>query len=249
MNISVVQTDLQNILSLRNIFLSENNFQIRYNACHERGWTDSYLIMDNDQAIGYGSIKGKAQLTDRDSVFEFYLLPLYRNRSAAAFSAFLKATAAEYIECQTNETLLSSLLFQFAAEIHADTILFAENYASALRCDKGIFRKIRNAEQVFDHKVEPVGDYLLEINQQIIATGGFLLHYNFPFADLYMEVKQDHRRKGYGSFLIQELKKACYLAGRIPAARCDLHNTASKMTLLKAGLRITGYLLLGKIRH
>jgi GNAT superfamily N-acetyltransferase len=60
---------------------------------------------------------------------------------------------------------------------------------------------------LFDHKAEPVGDYVLELDNEIVATGGFLLHYNMPFADLYMEVREDHRKKGFGSFLIQEIKK------------------------------------------
>ena len=66
-----------------------------------------------------------------------------------------------------------------------------------------------------------------------------------PFADLYMEVQEAYRRKGLGSLLIQELKRECYLTGRVPAARCNIENTASKSTLLKAGLKIAGFMLLG----
>ncbi len=66
------KTNLQAILPLRNLFLHETNFQIRYNACHERGWTDSYLLTIDDVEIGYGSIKGQ-EIADRDTIFEFYL--------------------------------------------------------------------------------------------------------------------------------------------------------------------------------
>ncbi len=81
-----------------------------------------------------------------------------------------------------------------------------------------------------------------------MATGGFFLHYNMPFADLYMEVKEDCRKKGLGSFLIQELKKQCYLTGRVPAARTGMENVASKATLIKAGLKIAGFILLGELK-
>lgn len=64
---------------------------------------------------------------------------------------------------------------------------------------------------------------------------------------LYMEVREDCRRKGFGSFLVQELKRACYLAGRVPAARCSIRNRASRATLIKAGLRACGFMLKGDV--
>ena len=43
----VEKVSLDDILPLRKSFLDENCFQIRYHACHERGWSDSYLIFWN----------------------------------------------------------------------------------------------------------------------------------------------------------------------------------------------------------
>lgn len=63
-----------------------------------------------------------------------------------------------------------------------------------------------------------------------------------------MEVEKDYRKKGLGSFLIQELKRQCYLTGRVPAARCNIDNVASRATLTKAGLKITGFMLLGQVK-
>ena len=60
-----------------------------------------------------------------------------------------------------------------------------------------------------------------------------------------MEVREDFRGRGMGSFPLQEVKKACYLAGRVPAARCDIKNVASRSTLSKAGLRVSGFMLCG----
>ena len=111
-----------------------------------------------------------------------------------------------------------------------------------------VFRSRRDDDRLFDHTVEPVGDYVLELQGEVVATGGFLLHYNRPFADLYMEVEKNHRRKGVGCFLVQEIIKQCYLASRAPAARCGLQNTASRATLTKAGLRVCGFMLMGDVR-
>ena len=85
MELNINKVSLKEILYLRNLFLQENNFQIRYNACHERGWSDSYLFNFNNETIGYGSVKGKGNLNDRDTVFEFYLIPSFRNLSSTFF--------------------------------------------------------------------------------------------------------------------------------------------------------------------
>ena len=128
-------------------------------------------------------------------------------------------------------------------------VLFEENFSPSIKSDLALFRKRNVIDLIFEHKAEPVGDFILEINKQVVATGGFLLHYNMPFADLFMEVEKSHRKKGLGSFLIQELRRQCYLAGRVPAARTGLDNIASQATLTKAGLKIAGYMLLGHVKQ
>jgi GNAT superfamily N-acetyltransferase len=100
---------------------------------------------------------------------------------------------------------------------------------------------------MFAHKVVPIGDYVVEMGGHVVATGGYFTHYNAPYADLYMEVRPDRRGRGIGAFLVQEVKEACYLAGRIPAARCPISNLASRATLLKAGFRECGFLVGGGI--
>jgi GNAT superfamily N-acetyltransferase len=248
MKINATKTNLDAILHLRNLFLQENNFQIRYNACHQRGWTDSYIITFHEAAIGYGSVKGKNDLKDRDTIFEFYIIPTFRNLSSISFLALLNSSGAGFIECQTNEKVLTSLLYLMGENISSPVILFEDDTCTSIAPDNINFRKRRENDIFFEHKAEPAGEYVLEQNNEIVASGGFLLHYNLPFADLYMEVREDMRKKGLGSFLIQELKKQCYLSGRVPAARCSIENIASKATLIKAGLKIAGFMLLGSVK-
>jgi GNAT superfamily N-acetyltransferase len=241
------KVDLKDIQRLRALFLQETNFQVRYDAYHDRGWTDSYLLMVDGVNVGYGSIKGR-KIKDRDTVFEYFVVPTFRKLASELFRQLLAVSGAGYIECQSNDMLLSSMLFEFSRSVSADVILFEDHAVTAHVIPCAQVRRRRSEDRVFEHKVEPVGEYVVERSGEIVASGGFLLHYNLPFADLYMEVREDSRRQGVGSFLLQELKKECYLAGRVPAARCGLHNTASRAALLKAGLRICGFMLLGKIR-
>jgi GNAT superfamily N-acetyltransferase len=248
MSIKAIKTELKEIQLFRNLFLQENNFQIRYNACHERGWSDSWLLTIDDLAVGYGSVKGKDKLSDRDAIFEFYVVPFYRKDLQTLFSVLLKTSGVKHIECQSNDIVLSSLLYEFANQIQAEVILFKDERVTALTNPGVVFHKRKESDRIFHHVFEPVGEYVLEQGKEVVATGGFLLHYNLPFADLYMEVNEPHKGKGLASFLLQELKRVCYLAGRVPAARCAIDNMASRGALQKCGLKVSGYMLEGKVK-
>jgi GNAT superfamily N-acetyltransferase len=247
MNFAIAKTDVARIQPLRALFLQEANRQIRYNACHERGWTDTYLLINGDVEIGYGSIKGQ-RIPDRDTVFEFYVIPPFRRHASALFRELLSASNASHIECQSNDLMLSAMLFEFGQNINADVALFEHHTTTRHVLPGALVRPRREDDRPFEHAAEPVGDYVLELDGQIVATGGFLLHYNKPFADVYMEVEEQHRGRGVGCFLVQEIIRQCYLGGRVPAARCSLQNVASRATLEKAGLRICGFMLLGHVR-
>jgi hypothetical protein len=101
MTINIEKVVLEKILPLRSLFLAETNRQIRYNACHERGWSDSYLLLVDGRAIGYGSVKGR-EIPDRDTVFEFYVIPPFRHHASELFAAILAAAQPRFIECQSN---------------------------------------------------------------------------------------------------------------------------------------------------
>jgi len=98
---------------------------------------------------------------------------------------------------------------------------------------------------MFPHKHEGIGDWVVEARGAVVATGGFLCHYNPPYDDIFMEVAEPERRRGFGSYLVQEVKRVCYEAGKKPAARCNPANIASRLTLQKAGLLPCGRLLAG----
>jgi len=238
---------LSEIKHLRALFLQEANTQIRYNSVHDRGWSDTYILTIDRLAVGYGSLR--AQDSDpRDTIFEYYIIPPYRGRASQLFKELILASHARYIECQSNVILLPSLIFDYSDHVSSNVILFSDHALTHLRAPEFVFRKRKEDDLLFEHRHEPEGNYVIEFQGEIIATGGFFLHYNFPFSDLYMEVKETFRRRGAGSYLIQEIKRECYLSGRIPAARCGRENPDSKATLLKAGLQVAGCMLLGNIK-
>ncbi len=191
------------------------------------------------------------QPLDKGRVVEFYTFPQFRRSALPMFRALLATSQATHIAAQTNIPLMLLMLKDCAADIQAEKVLLADGSPTHLSCRwNGVFRSKKSGSDelpVFAHNREPEGDWVIEANEEIIATGGFLTHYNPPYADRYMEVKESHRRSGVGSFLIQELRKACYDQGKRPAARCDVDNIPSRRTLERGGLLACGHLLVGRI--
>lgn len=246
MAIEAARAKLPEILALRPLHLQEMAAQVRYDAVHERGWSDSYLLRTGSVTAGYGAVKGRER-EGRDTIFEFCITPPFRAFAQDAFEALVAASGATFVEAQTNDPSLAPLFEERCRDTKVTSILFADHAAPGLM-GRGATVRPRTADDVvFEHTAEPVGDLVLVEGGTVVATGGFLTHYNFPFADVHMEVREDRRRRGLGSFLVQEVKKACYLAGRIPAARCGPANEASKSTLLRAGFRVAGQLKLGSL--
>lgn len=244
MEIEIIKTSLEEIKAFRVLFLQENNFQFVCDKCHYYGWADTYLFMINGTKVGYGSVWGTNKREDRDAIFEFYLLKPFRKMADLVFPQFHKVSGAVYIESQSNDPLLSSMLYQFSQNINAEAILFKDGFETNLQIPGATFGR----KAIRESSGSDEGDYIVTQNDEIVAGGGLMLNYNMPFADIYMDVKENFRQQGFGSFIVQELKKEAYRLGRVPAARCNINNYISKATLMKAGFEICGHRLSGSIK-
>ena len=236
MNVDVSLVTLEAIQSLRELYRQEMNCQIVYDSLHAHFFTDIYLIRVNDCVAGYGCVMS-GESESRDLIKEYYVLPVHRCAALPLFRRFALASGAKAIEAQTNDTLLSLMLFDFASEFKSETILFRDATTTNLSIPGVTFRKVVETDRngIFTHKLEGVGDWLLEVDGKFVATGGVYTHFNPPYGDVSMEVAEPFWRRGYGSYLVQELKRTSYEMGRIPAARCNVTNFASRATLQKAG--------------
>jgi RimJ/RimL family protein N-acetyltransferase len=239
MDFQIEKTSLDAVKPLRDLFLSESSFQFVYNKCHAAGWADVYLFSMNEKQIGYGSVWGKDKREDRDTIFDFFLTSPSRKSAGLFFAEFIRLSKARFVECQTNDELLAQMLFEFTGNINAEAILFEDSFETTFNIHGTRFLK----NKLTNGDIE----YTLEWDGEVVATGGYVWNYNFPYIDLYYEVKEGHRKKGFGTLITQELKKEAYLLGRVPAARCNVKNLASHNTLIKAGLRVCGYILIGEI--
>jgi GNAT superfamily N-acetyltransferase len=249
MDIDVSLVPLSEILPLRELYRREMSCQIVHDSMHQRGVTSSWAIRVDGRIAGYGSLRGLGN-EPKETVIEFFVLPVHRPAALRLFRRLIEVSGATRIATQTNDILLTMLFYDFAEKIERDRILFHDARTTSLICPEASFREAvaSDAGKTFTHQVEPVGSWLLEVHGEIVATGGVMLHYNVPYGDVYMEVAEAHHRRGYGSFLVQELKRVAYETGHVPAARCDVSNAASRATLEKAGLLPCASMLTGVIR-
>ena len=244
METKVIPTGLKDIEALRILFLQENHFQFVHNKCHLYGWADCYACKVDDILVGYGAVWGQSKREDRDAIFEFYIIQPYRKLADAFFKQLHTVSGAVYIECQSNEPLLSSMLYQYAQNINAEAILFEDHFRTDFSIPGVIFQK----KETEAHDRSDDCAYVLQYNNEVAATGGLMLNYNMPYADIYYEVNESYRQKGLGTLMVQELKKAAYEMGRVPVARCNTRNIISKYTLLKTGFTVCGCILKGAIQ-
>ena len=247
--VEVVPSQLGPLLEWRDRYRQEMNCQIVHDSWHARGFTELHALRLDGRVVGYGAMAGAGGEGPRDTVKEFYVEPGHRQAALDLLWALIETAGARWIETQTNDPLLSVLLYDCAADLGSEVVLFGDARTTGIAVPGALVRRLTGAErtQAFPHTTVPVGDWGVEAGGDIVATGGFFLHYNPPFADLYMEVAPQARRRGFGSYLIQELKRECYAAGRLPAARCNAANVASRRTLQRAGLLPCGRIVRGRI--
>jgi GNAT superfamily N-acetyltransferase len=250
MQIDVSLVPAEETLALRDLHRKEMNCQIVLDSWHGRGWTDSYLLRLDGRVVGYGLVGG-VRAERKEIVTEFYVLPVHRAQALPLFRRFTAASRARSIEAQTNDILLTLMLYDCAVEIETNVILFHDALSTSLSVPGAIFRETiqTDREHIASQKLDTDAAWMIEVNGQVAATGGILFHYNIPYGDIYMAVAEPFRRQGYGSYLIQDLKRVCHEMGRIPAARCNASNVASRATLQKAGLLPCARVLTGVLAY
>jgi GNAT superfamily N-acetyltransferase len=246
--IEVSRVPIEAILEMRELYRREMDCQIVHDSFHARGFTDSWLLRRDNAVAGYGSVAGEPN-GPREVLKEFFLLPAHRGSATEFLGGLIAASGACWIEAQTNDPQLAPLVDAVARDLARDTILFADSFTSRHTAPGAAFRQLSDAdrERAFAHTLEPVGEWGIEAGGEIVATGGWLTHYNPPWADLYMEVAESHRERGYGRFLVQELKRECRERGLRPAARCRHDNEASRRTLQSSGMMPCAHIVRGRI--
>ena len=249
MTITVEHTDLDAIRPMREVYRSEMHCQIIHDSIHRRpGWTQEYAVRRGGTLAGYGSVGIAGPWAERAAVYEMFVLPDHRSHAFDLMQAFIAACSAPAISIQTNDLFGTVMLHAFARDLANEAILFGDGITTGHAPPNALFRNA-TADEASDTAAQDLQwRGVIEVDGEIAATGGVLFHYNPPYGDIYMDVDEEFRRRGFGSYLVQELKRLCYELGAIPAARCDPTNTASQHTMQRAGLLPYAHILIGAFR-
>src|SRR6266498_2605630 len=210
MELAAKAANVQDILPWREMYRLEMACQIIHDSLHSRkGWTEPYLLTAGGVSVGYGSIAVGGPWKGKPTVFEWYVVPQYRSRMFDLFSALLSASGTATIETQSNDTLLTVMLHTFAQSVTSESILFHDKLTTAYSPPGAIVRCTtpEDAAQLLSHELDPEAHWVVEVERKVAAAGGVLFHYNRPYGDIYMKVAEPFRRRGFGSYLVQELKR------------------------------------------
>lgn len=249
--ISIRQVKLEAITAMREAYRAEQNCQIVHDSIHaRRGWTREFAIAEGDRVVGYASLAVDGPWRNKPTLYELYVVPDRRSRAFALFESFLEATRPPAFEVQSNDLLLTTLAVTFAQDLATEKVVFRDSETTSLVIPGATLRCLTPAEEIREALAVRAGggEWTLDVAGTAVGKGGILFHYNLPFGDIYMEVDEPHRRRGYGSYLVQELKRLCRELGGVPGARCDPTNSASRQTLQRAGFVPYAHILIGAFR-
>jgi GNAT superfamily N-acetyltransferase len=250
MSLQVHRVELREIERMRDVYRHEMNCQVIHDSIHARpGWTHEYAIVEGGSKAGYGSVAVAGPWQGKPTVYEYFLLPQHRGRVFDSFLALLTASGATEIETQSNAGLLTVMLHTFAPTVTSESILFRDEVTTTHALSGAHFRRAtaEDAAQVAQQQLDSEARWLVEVGGVVAGAGDVLFHYNRPYGDIYMAVGESFRRRGIGTYLVQELKRVCYEGGSVPAARCNPKNIASRQTLQRAGFVPCGRILTGTV--
>lgn len=249
--ISAREVELAELEGMREKHRREMNCQVVHDSIHRRaGWAREFLLEADGTAVGYGSVAEGGPWKDKPTFFEFFILPESRGRVFECFEIFVAASGAQFLEVQTNATLATVMALTYGRDLDVEAIVFRDELTTRHLLEGAVLKRVTTEEEIREamERRQGGGEWVLELGGEMVAKGGILFHYNVPYGDIYMEVMEPFRRRGIGAYIIQELKRACYELGAVPAARCNRTNEASRRTLQKAGFVPYANILTGGIR-
>ena len=245
-----VPCSLDAVLALRELYCVEMRCQVIFSQIHARaGWTEMFALRADGVLAGFGTKAVAGPWRERPTIIEFFVSPEQRLHVFRLFEALLAQAGALRIETQSNGTLLSHMLFARSRDVVSESILFEDKFTTGLPANSAMVKQVTPDTEIRAamERRGGGGEWQLVVQGTTVGQGGILFHYNRPYGDLYMGIEEQFRRRGFGSYFVQELKRACRALGAIPAARCNPDNLASRNTLQKAGFVPCGHLLTGSI--
>src|SRR5262245_49013352 len=131
MGIDVARVPLEEVQPLRELCRREMACQVVHDSLPGRGFGDLFLVRLAGRVAGDGFGRGYRG-EPRDMVKEFYVLPALRGSALALFRRLAEASGARRIEAQSNDVLLTLLLYDCASAVTSDTVVFDDGLTTSL---------------------------------------------------------------------------------------------------------------------
>ena len=123
MTITVTPVPLAEVLPLRELYRQEMNCQIVHDSLPGRGFGNLFLLRLDGRIAGYGFVMGYRG-EPKDMIQEFYVVPAPRGSALPMFRQLIEASGGQPIEVQSNDVLLTLMLYDCATEITSDRVVF-----------------------------------------------------------------------------------------------------------------------------
>jgi len=248
MVITAQRCELESTLALRDMYRLEMSCQIIHDSIHSRsGWSEEYSLRIDGALVGYGSVAVGGPWTEVPALYEFFVEQAQRSRLFELFDALRTTCGAGRMETQSNDVLTTAMFHTYAKNTTSESVLFEDAAKTSFAPEGATFRTATPEDGLDISSRQLPWHGVVELDGCVAATGGILFHYNHPYGDIYMDVREEFRRRGLGSFIVQELKRVCYEGGFKPGARCRPTNVPSQRTLQRAGFISCGHILVGDL--
>lgn len=234
----------------RNIYLKELPYSQGLNTEENVWMCQPYKIVIHSTNAGYVCIDSEKTL------WEFYLADHALLYSQEVFKYLIDMNYIVAAECKSYDQLLLSLCFDHQKRASCNAYLFRDDTDVKHLSDGYEHIKMRLATMDDCKELEAINrfaenvDFFFNLEEEIQKQEVYMFHLNDEFIgagtckritqcqnyyDIGMIVPENHRRKGFGTYIIMKLKEYCYHSNKIPVCDCYYFNHSSKKTLEKAG--------------
>lgn len=242
MKIVVRKSSAEETAEFRRRLMAETPLQFVAWSALPRGIADPWLVLVDGEPAGYYTVWNRYY---EGAVGECWIAPSFERARAQLLTETASLSGAREVRAQTNMPGMLALALDSCPSVEATNVLFGWSGGEGPPCP------IPGLECVPVPNPEPnhpdSRDFAAVLGGAKIAQGGYLCHYNPPFADVHMEVGEAWRGRGVGAWFVAQASRAAAEAGKTPAARCNIDNFSSRRTLIKGGMEVIGHILQGRI--
>lgn len=213
---------------------------------------DQWSIEFGNQLIGYASVDSENRL------LQFFVLPEYLSSGVSLLERFLSEQAITQALIGTNNPIGLSLAMHLQKSVEVDTYLFSDWLDEPIEARPGQLCQAKAHElpkmvDFYHHSMDGPQEWLQGYLGDLIAKGevfywaqkdeimGACEVRRSPsdpnIADLGMVISPDHRRKGWGTYLLAQAKECAKQWGRQAICSCEKDNVGSQKAIQNNGFR------------